>query len=208
MIKYSLSCIMIFWFTSVFAQNNDTLNIWNTASFTVSYFGNNLIKPGIKFKMDLLLKERTIIKSRTKRSGKTVDKSKTKQLLAGANIGFYWHPKSHIGAFNFYELTYRAIKLKNNSYSKIGIGPGIYRSFYPQTYEVNDKGDVNKIYFGGRMYFAPVLIFGTGKFFKNSIIKSRTFTTNLMFLFNYNGGVVPLLNLELGFCFDFKKHRK
>ncbi len=203
-----LIIIVLFSFYSAFSQKVDSSNIFSTRTFTFSYFGNNLLKPGIKIGANITLTEKSIVKRKTKKSGKIIEKSIKRQLLAGANAGFFWHPESHIGAFNFYELTYRIIKLKSGSYRKIGIGPGIYRSFYPKTFEFDNSTDqVSKITLGGRTYFAPVLIFGTGKFKKNSFFQSRTFTTNLMFLFDYNSGIVPLLNFEVGLCFDFKnKH--
>ena len=199
--------ITLFSFYSAFSQKADTSGIFDTRTFTFSYFGNNLLKPGIKIGTNITLMEKRVVKRKTKRN-KTIVKSTKRQLLAGANAGFFWHPESHIGAFNFYALTYRTINLKSGSYRKIGIGPGIYRSFYPKTYKFDETtGQVNKIALGGRTYFAPVFIFGTGKFIKNSFFQSRTFTTNLMFLYDYNSGIVPLLNFEVGLCFDFKnKH--
>ena len=199
--------IILFSFRLGYSQTLDSTSIFDTRFYTFSYFGNNLLKPGLKFGVNIILTENTTKKDKTRKSGKTIDKSNTKQLLLDGNIGFFGHPKSHIGVFNYYEFTYRIIKLKTNKYRKISIGPGIYRSFYPETYKVDNTGNVNKIFFAGRTYFAPVLTFGTGKFIKDSFIKSRTFSTNLMFLFDYNTGIVPLLNLELAFTFDFKNQK-
>lgn len=207
MIKAIIISVLLFSFKLGYSQTSDSTSLFDTRTYTFSYFGNNLLKPGLKIETNITLTEKTIIKNKTKKNGKIIDKSKTRQLLLGGNIGFFWHPKSHIGVFNYYEFIYRKIKLKNGKYSKIGIGPGIYRSFYPETYEVDNSGNVNKVSLGGRTYFAPVLTFGTGKFTKNSFFQSRTFTTNLMFLFDYNSGIVPLLNFELGLCFDFNKNK-
>ena len=203
--KIILISILFFSFGRVYSQKADSVSIFSTRTYTFSYFGNNLIYPGLKAATNITLKEKTVIKSKTKKSGKIVDRSTKRQLLSGFDIGFFWQPKSHIGAFSFFEFTYRIIKQRTGAYTKFGIGPGIYRSFYPKTYEVDNSGNVNSVPFGGRAYFAPVFIFGTGKFKKDKFFQSRTFTTNLMFLFDYNGGIVPLLNLEFGFCFDFKK---
>jgi hypothetical protein len=193
--------LYILLFNPYFSQSQDSTGVFSTREYTISYFGNNLLKPGFKFKTAIVLAEKTIIKTKTKKSGKTIDNTKIRQLLLGGNIGFFWHPKSHLGAFNYYEFTYRKIKIKKGKWSKIGIGPGIYRSFYPETYEVDDNRGVDKVLLGGRTYFAPVLTFGSGKFLKNCFFKSRTFTTDLLFLFNYNSGIVPLLNFEIGFSF-------
>ena len=203
-----LTYFLFIYFNSVYSQTDGSISLFDSRIYTFSYFGNNLINPGAKAGITFTLTEKTTLKNKTKKKGKKVDKSSTKQLLAGADIGFFWQPESHIGVFNYYEIIYRKIKLRNNSYSIIGIGPGIYRSFYPETFEVDDNDNVNKVTFGGRTYFAPVLTFGTGKFKTDSFLHSLTFATNLMFLFDSNSGIVPLLNFEIGFCFDFKKGEK
>ncbi len=203
--KFALLCFVLFSFYPVYTQNTDPATIFKSATYTFSYFGNNLVNPGIKSSVNFTLTEKTTDKTKTGRTGKSINKSITKQLLAGANIGFFWQPESHIGVFNFYELTYRRIKQSNNSFYQFGAGPGIYRSFYPETFEVDNNGNVTKTPLGGRTYFAPVVTFGSGKFKKAGFLNALTFTTNLMFLFDYNSGVVPLLNLEIDFCFDFKK---
>jgi len=203
--KFILTCIVFFICVLAFAQKPNVKKIVSTRTYTFSYFGNNLVNPGIKAAINFTLAGKTTVKSKTAKRGETIDKTATKQLLTNAHIGFFWQPESHIGAFNFYELTYRRIKRKDNSYFRIGLGPGIYRSFYPQTFEVDDTGTISKVAMGGRNYFAPVITFGTGKIREKGYLHSITFATNLMFLFNYNSGIVPLLNLEIDFCFDFKK---
>ena len=197
-------CIILFTFELIYSQTSNFANVLDTRTYSFSYFGNNLLKPGIKIDANVILKEKTINKSKTKKNGEIIDKSKTKQLLIGGDIGFFWHPKSHIGVFNYYTFSSRKIKLKNNKFTTLGFGLGIYRSFYPKTYEVDDAGNVNEISLAGRTYFAPVLTFGTGRLIEDRTLQSINFNTNLMFLFNYNSGIVPLLNFELGFCFDLK----
>lgn len=199
--------IILFSFKSGYSQTPVSTSVFDTKTYTFSYFGNNLVKPGLKIGSNITLTEKMITKNRTKKGEETIDRSRARQLLLGGNIGFFWHPKSHIGVFNYYEFTCRIIKLKEDKYSKISIGPGIYRTFYPETYEVDNSGNVNQISLAGRTYFAPVITFGTGKFIKDRFIKTRTFTTNLMFLFDYNTGIVPLLNFELGFTLDYKKQK-
>lgn len=203
--KIILTCILLFSIGLVFSQKTRFKKVFDTKTYTFSYFGNNLVNPGMKAAINFTLTEKTTVKTKTTKSGEPIDKTATKQLLASAHVGFFWQPESHIGTFNFYELTYRRIKRKDNSYVRIGIGPGIYRSFYPQTFEVDKTGTVSEAAMGGRSYFAPVITFGTGKIKNRGALHSLTFATNLMFLFDYNSGIVPLLNLEIDFCFDFKK---
>ena len=197
--------IIVFSFNPAYSQKADSTKIFNSATYSLSYYGNNLIHPGVKAGISFLLAEKTKNKNKTKANGEIINKSTIKQLLANAGIGLFWQAESHIGSFNYYQLRYRSIKLKDNSYSLIGIGPGIYRSFYPETFEVDKNGNVKERAFGGRTYFAPVLTFGTGNLKQNSFLHSLSFTTNLMFLFDYNSGIVPLLNLEIEFCFDLRR---
>ena len=189
------------------STKNTKTTFLNSRTYNLSYHGNNLVNPGINAGISFVFRERIKIKSGTKKNGEKVDRSKKKQLLTSADIGFFWQPESHIGAFNYYEIRLRTIKLKNNSYSIIGLGPGIYRSYYPETFEVEDNGNIDRVPLGGRFYFAPVISIGTGKFKNHGIFHSLSFITNLMFLFDYNSGIVPLLNLEIAFGFDFKKQK-
>ena len=203
--KIIIFWIIIFSLNNAYSQKTDSINIFKTGTYTFAYFGNNLLNPGVKAGINFILKEKTTTKNKTKKNGKIAMKTTINQLLAGADIGFFWQPESHIGTFNFYELSYRKINRKDNSYRIFGVGPGIYRSFYPETFEVDNDGNIRKTNLGGRTYFAPVVTIGSGRFKKDSFLHSLAFSTNLMFLFNYNTGIVPLLNLEIDFCFDFKK---
>lgn len=206
--KFVPAFILIFIFVSAFAQKPNGKKIFNTRTYTFSYFGNNLVNPGIKAAINFTLAEKTTVKSKSAKNGETIDKTATKQFLTSAHVGFFWQPESHIGAFGFYEITYKRIKREDNSCFRIGLGPGIYRSFYPGTFEVDENGTVSETAMGGRSYFAPVITFGTGKIRDKGYLHSIIFATNLMFLFDYNSGIVPLLNLEIDFCFDFKKRKK
>ena len=190
-----------------FAKKVDTLSIFNNVNYSISYFGNSLIKPGLKMGANIPLFEKKTIRTKTSRKGETIDKSKKRQLFVGGDIGFICFPKSHTGIFNYYEIKYKSIKARNASFSTFALGPGIYRSFYPETYEVDADGNIQELSLAGRTYFAPVLTFGSGKALNYYALKSWHFNTNLMFLFNYNTGILPLLNFEIGFCFDFKKSK-
>ncbi len=197
--------VILFFVKLVYSQQTDTLSFLQTRTFTFSYFGNNLLNPGLKSSINFTLSEETIKKTKTRKNNKIIDKSYNNKWILSGNIGFFWHPQSHVAVFNYYLISMQKLKLKSNRITLFGIGPGIYRSFYPETYTVNKAGTVDKIILGGRMYFAPVFSFGSGKEINNYFFTERIFTTNLMFLFDYNTGIVPLLNLELAFTFDFKR---
>ena len=187
-------------YISVFSQSTDSSFVkQNKIHYSFSYFGYNLIKPGLNINISYKLTSKNSKNIITKKSGRIKDKSTTQQFILGGNIGFLWYPHSHSAVFNFYQIVYKKIKPAKNKFSTIGIGPGVYRSIYPETYEITDNNEVRKIYFAGETYFAPVLSFGGGKNLQNKVLKSRFINTNLMFLFNYNTGVVPLLIIEIGF---------
>ena len=185
------------------AQVQDSVSYTNSVTYNISYFGYNLIKPGLKAGVNFNLRNRTIEKFTTKKSGKIIDKSGEGQWLAGSAVGFFWQP-GHISVFNYYEISYKRLRSANQTFNIVGFGPGIYRSVYPETYEVGEDGQVQKKTLSGRTYFAPVVSFGSGKNINNPLFQSWQFCTNLMFLFDYNTGIVPLLSFELTFNFNQK----
>ncbi len=188
-----LSCV-------AFTQNPEKKECrFGSAFYGVSYFGYNLIKPGLEANINWIINEVTAVRSKTVESGKTIKKLSTKQIIVNANIGFIWYPQSHFAIFNYYQATFKKIKRNSHRFTTVSIGPGVYRSFYPETYKLNENGEVQKIFMAGRIYFSAVLSFGNGKIIKNKIFKTRFINTNLMFLFDYNTGVVPLLSIEIGF---------
>ena len=170
----------------------------NKLSMTISYYGNMLVKPGLKAGADFVVLQKRYIKNNKKQLAK--------QLLVSGDVGFFRHPHSHLALFNYYTANYRAIHLQTRKFNRVGIGPGIYRSVYPETYEVNDSGEVSPVSMAGRFYFAPVIILGTGKFMAGKTIQSWHFNTNIMFLCNYNTGIVPLLSFDIGIAFSFNKN--
>lgn len=173
-------------------------------SFTISYYGNMLIKPGIKAGADYVITQKRCSEKERK---KAAANSMIKQLVVSGDVGSFWHPHSHVAIFNYYTLNYRIVKPTQQKFNTIGLGPGIYRSVYPETYEVDDSGEISPVSMAGRFYFAPVLVLGTGKFMAGKTIQSWHFNTNIMFLCNYNTGVVPLLSFDIGIGFSFNKNK-
>ena len=184
----------------IFSQDIHTKKKSKSIIHTFSYFGNYPLKPGLKYGADIILSEKINHKTITKKDSTQKIKLRTNQLLLGGNIGFYYHPRSHTGIFNYYELTYKRIYTKGFQYL-LGIGPGLYRSVYPTTYEIDDNNNINKIAFPGRTYFTTVFVLGFGREYINRKIKSTHLKFNTMILYNYNADIMPLFNIEIGFCF-------
>lgn len=187
-LKFLLILILSVCSQIAFSQVADTNSLTNRQKyyFEVSYYGYNLIKPGLKANFNFIFKQKP-------------NEKKTNLLIANAHLGFSWYPHSHFAIFNYYQIAYRGIKSKNGKFFTIALGPGVYRSIYPKTYKVTDDGNVEKIYFPGSTYFSPALTFGSGKELNNKILKARFIDVVLMFLFDYNTNIVPLLNIEIGF---------
>ena len=177
---------MLFTVLSVEIAFSQETNTAKEYYYEISYYGYNLVKPGIKTSANYILKQK--IKS-----------EKINTLITNAHIGFTWYPHSHFAVFNYYQIAYRKTKVLKNKFFTIALGPGVYRSIYSETYQIASNGYVEKINFAGRTYFSTVLTLGNGKILKKKILKSRFINTNLMFLFDYNTSVVPLLSIEIGF---------
>lgn len=172
-----------------------------------SYYGNSLWNPGLKVGATYLWKERTTSKTKT-RGKKEISKIKKYQLLLAGNLGFYVDPKSHLGVFNHYGISYRKINAEGKQ-KTIGISPlGYYRSFLPETYEVSENESVRKVTLPGRSYYSPVLTLGYGKTRGEKKLNEWFFNLNIMILYPYNADFLPLLNLEYGYSFDLKKKQK
>jgi len=171
---------------------------------SVSYYGNILIKPGIKAGVEMALLQKSVNRKESRHLNRKV---RIKQLTASADLGMLLFPGSHSALFNYYTVNYKNIKTETGKFNTVGIGPGIYRSFYSQTYEVDASGNVTPEGTEGRSYFAPVLVFGTGKYLSHGILQSWHFNTSIIFLFDYNTGIVPLLNFEIGTTLNFFKRK-
>ena len=186
-----------------FSQNRDTVTFYGNKFFCgASYYGNNIIKPGLKFNVNYILNGKLLTKYKTGKSGKSKNKSAIKQMLLTGDIGFLWFPQSHFAVFNYYQIVFKKIKLKNSLFSSIAIGPGIYRTIYPEAYEVDITGEVKPVNGAGNTYFSSVITLGNGKIIDKKLFGAWFINVDFMFLFNYNTGIVPLLNV--GFGFNFK----
>jgi len=193
--------LLVFLSGEAFAQSNITDTLAFPRTITISYFGNLLVKPGVKVGIEFVIAHKTKVKKKNY-------KKSIRQLTVSGNLGTFWHPHSHASLFNFYTANYRIVEINKRKFNMIGIGPGIYRSFYPETYKVDDSGNVSSLSMAGRLYFAPVIVLGVGKFKENKTIQSWHFNTNFMFLFDYNTGVVPLLSFDIGLAISFKRKYK
>jgi hypothetical protein len=182
-------------------QTDTSASFLDRTDFKVGYTGNIAWNNGLSFGGEYRWKES--VKTKEKKRGK---KTVTHQLLWNGNLGFTnnFFTKTDAGVFTNYGLTWRRTNAKGRQWSLEVNLLGYYRSFLPETYEV--KGDdVSKIFLPGRSYYAPSLSIGFGKYRKEKKLTAWYFNANLMLLTPYNAGTLPLVSLQYGYRFNFKK---
>lgn len=169
--------------------------------FKIAYSGNLFWNNGLNFGAEYLWKEKVKAKERKGRQ-KTI----IHQLLLDGNLGFTtnFSSKTDAGIFTNYGLMWRRTNTKEKQIS-IALNPlGYYRSFLPETYEVNGD-DVNEVFLPGRGYYAPSLSIGFGKQREGKKLTGRYFNINLMYRTPYNAGALPSISFQYGYRFHFKK---
>lgn len=188
--------LFVFTTTLLYAQKdsisffNDKLNYYGT------YSGNNMINPGLNFgaNYNLLIKK----KQKQKKNKKKIT---TRQLDLDGNIGFYWDPFSHCGLYTNYGITYVKTKTKG-LLLQVGLNPlGYYRSFLPETYEIDKNVEVNKIFLPGRSYYAPSFNVGIGHTRSDKFLNAWHLKFKTIILTPYNRNYLPLLFIEYGYSF-------
>jgi hypothetical protein len=166
--------------------------------FNASYYGNNLWNPGLKVGAAYIFKE-THWDGESKK-GK--EKHKMHQFMINGDLGFFWDPKDFTAVFTYFGVTYRKTNTKGFNYN-FGLSPAaLYRSFLPETWEVDDEGNVSEVVLPGRFYYAPTLIAGIGKKMNGKTFSAWFMNLNIMTLVKYNANMVPLLNVEFGYRFN------
>ncbi len=169
--------------------------------FKVNYSGNIFWNNGLNVGAEYLLKENKKTKNR-----KRGQRTNTHQFLLNGNLGFTtnFSSQTDTGIFTNYGVTWRRTNKKGKQFS-IALNPlGYYRSFLPETYEVNGD-NVDKVFLAGRGYYAPSISVGIGKQRKGKKLTAWFFNVNLMLRTPYNAGTLPAINLQYGYRFKFKK---
>jgi hypothetical protein len=192
--------------STVVRTSTDTskVSFLDRTEFKVSYSGNIFWNNGLNLGAEYLLKKYTKVKSR-----KRGQRTNTHQFLLNGTLGFTtnFSTKTDTGIFTNYGVTWRRTNKKGKQFN-IAFNPlGYYRSFLPETYEVNGD-NVDKVFLPGRGYYAPSISIGIGKQRPGKKITGRFFNVNLMLRTPYNAGTLPAINFEYGFRFNFKKKRK
>lgn len=194
--RYVLGIVFIF---CTFSPHHSFSQINPKAfTYTVSYFGNNLWNPGLKFGAEMPKNENTI----------TNKKGKERSILNNyaADIGFYRDGGSHVGVFLGAGWQRKKVFNKRFFITMEGKPLGFYRSFLPETYKVEDDGSIKKVGLPGRFYFAPSVSAGFGIAGKKDTERALFAKVHVITLLPYNTYIMPLLNIELGYQFNLSKN--
>ncbi|MFT7071225.1 hypothetical protein [Patiriisocius sp. Uisw_017] len=198
-----LTYFLFFNISAIIAQESPPIerSFLDQTEFKVGYTGNLIWNNGLQLGAEYLLKEKVKIKVK-KRGPKTI----INQWLIDGNFGVTtnFSSRTDTGVFANFGLMWRRTNKKGKQLS-IGLNPvGYYRSFLPQTYEVNGD-DVNKVFLPGRNYYAPSLSIGIGRFRKGKKITGRYLNLNLRLRTHFNTTTLPAISLQYGFRFNFNK---
>lgn len=181
--KYKLLILLGCVSCSVHAQHylNGAFQLSN-----IKYAGSNL-----EFENTLHLKHI----NKTNKKEKEIYKQR--QILGFANLGFYANPNSHFAILNTYGVKFQKLT-KSQLYYNSGLGLGFNTNFLGETYTVADDGTVEKKSLATRSYWTTHLQIGVGRQFKSKRLDAIFLRQNVHLLLNYNYGILPIFNTELG----------
>ena len=198
---YAIGFILIFFglVNDVRGQGSSESLISQGVTFSAGYYGNYFINPGLIGGAEKPIQS----KIKSKRNGKRIGYT----YLIGNHAGGYWDPLSHVGLFGKSGLFIRKTNERNKQLT-YGISPlSYFRSFLPETYEVDNNGNVEQVKLPGRGYYAPGFTIGFGKQKINKRFAAYQLNLHMLFLINYNHAFLPTLNIEFGYRFHQKNKK-
>lgn len=202
--KYSIIFLLICGINSQAQNQIKDSTCLNRIEFKIGYSGTILWSNGIIIGTEYLWKEFEKTKERRNKP-----RTNTHQFLFNGNLGFATNfvSKTDTGAFTNFGITWRRTNKKGKQFS-IDLNPlGYYRSFLPETYEVNGD-NVDKVFLPGRGYYSPSISIGIGKQRKGKVRSASYFNVTFSPRFNYNAGVLPTFSLQYGYRFNFKNKKQ
>lgn len=158
----------------------------------IGFFANNYINPGLEYNIQ------TNWISTEGLGYKLLPFGKSNINLSG-HIAGYWDPFSHVGFYNFYEISFEQYFGRRFG-TIVGLGPGVLSTFTSENYVFNDDFEMKKRSVQGRLYFSPEFSFSF--FYENKkqtykiISKASTFIVT-----PYNSWFIPAFNYHLIYQF-------
>ncbi len=180
------------------AALRDSMALAHPLDLSISYFGNSVVYPGLKFGAEYVFHSHTKAKTGHK------NKLKTHQWVAMGNAGFFWHPRNYTAFFTDFGVLYRHTGTKG-FFWHMGLSPaGVMGTFFNETYDVSPEGDVTKPGLPSRWYYSPDFLAGIGHTRKKG---GSAWFLNLRFdgMVTYNAALNMLVSLEFGFKFNMKR---
>lgn len=116
----------------------------------ISYYGINTFHAGLKVGVEYPIKRKIIEKPRIPR--KYGLKIVRKEWIASVNLIGYYHRNNHTGIWLNNELSRRRTG-RRGGFKEFTYGLGFLKTFLPNTYIVNDNGDIEKVFLPGRGYY-------------------------------------------------------
>ena len=157
-------------------------------ALTLSYFGEFIGHPGFKAGLNVPI------------AGKHQPGKRHSLLLAGANLGSYYHRGNHTGIFIEAELGYRWTT-KGGFKVETFISTGYHRSLIDgPVFSVDSEGTVVRERFAGQNTLATSWLLGIGKQLKNSPIGWHI-RPGLMIRTPHNSSILPHLFIETGITY-------
>ena len=201
--KYSVVFLLIIT-VSLKAQNQkEGSSFLNNTEFKVGYYGNIAWSNGLNLGAEYKWKEYNKIKE--KKKGQKII---TRQRIIHGSLGFSTNFRNQTddGLTAYVGHVWRRTNPKRWQLN-LELNPlGYYRSFLPETFEVKG-GEVSKVKFPGRSYYAPSFAFGMGRVRKETRQLGWYLNFNCTFRTPYNAGVLPVFSLQYGHRFNFKKKK-
>jgi len=198
--KYFIASLCLFYIT-LNAQKGESF--LDRTEFKANYSGNFIWDNGLVFGGEYLWIENHKVKDR-----KRGQRTNTHQFLFNGNLGFTTNfaTQTDTGVFTNYGITWRRTNKKGKQFS-IEFNPlGYYRSFLPETFEVQGD-DVDKVFLPGRGFYAPSLSIGIGRQRKGKTRSASYFNLNFMLRTPFNNRIEPSVSLQYGYRFNFKKKK-
>ncbi len=187
------------------AQNKlEGTSFLNRTEFKLGYYGNIFWDNGLNLGAEYAWIEKEKIKQK-KKGPKTI----IHQFLFNSSIGYStnFSNQTDNGFYTNAGLIWRRTSPKRWQLH-VELNPlGYYRSFLPETYEVK-ADEVSKVRLPGRSYYAPSIAFGIGRHRPGKRRSGWYLNLNYTLRTPYNAGTLPILSVQYGHRFNFKKKKK
>lgn len=200
-LKRSCLLLLLFCISYKAQSQTDSSFFLNRTEFKVGYYGNLAWNNGLNTGAEYAWKERKKVKEK-KHKHKTV----THQLLFNGSIGLSTNftNQTENSFHTYYGLIWRRTGPKRWQLN-VELNPlGYYRSILPETFEVQGN-EVSNVKFPGRSYYAPTMAIGLGRQRKDKRVSGWYFNLNFGIRAPYNAGTLPMITLQYGYRFNFKK---